>query len=806
MSSKNKLKVQKKAVIIDVLRKLPDEAQINAVLSNKYSELSGPAKLALKSELKRLAQSCRRILDFRNHLVNSIPYEYDNKTHYIDATAVELFKQQLERYPGGYTQGLYEAINKDFLSRVDQLPDNLRTGVVAARRTEWIIFSDYYGRSEERLHWIFQLDIEAGKHCFSAKVINISEEGLKIRLDGRGEFRPTGSRITAVLSGITAQYPEIIDRAEYQIVHKNTDKQGHTAGLKRLGKASENFSLFLQGYIRGHKKKFGLSTGNLYRAIKALVLEQIMVFNSHSLPVFLDYSSGQYRPRFVLTTPSNRHGYRYWRNESGFCQLGNALTDQRIKAMLLHPARESLLYVFIHRQNGKDHYCSATTAELNEKDLRNLFVGYAAQKKQLTVFSCTISKVDLSDAELPECIPATAAEAQTPKSRGLSRHIQDKLSTIHYMLLLREVSDRHGMVNFAPMPDHRRDVNELACFKQNRIYESPIEEVYYSFSGDRQEPREIFQTVIEVRFKDDVRYGVTIDISPGGLQIALDDPLSLPPAELRREMTEINLQQLQSWSAAYDLTRLPYRVMGVDTSGRFLNLKAVGDRHQGKQFFADEEILARFNRGGKTVPTLIGGAYILRNLWVKSHHTVPLYLSADQILYAGRAKARSALADLLTRIDNDEQGLALRTLGKSMELQIMFKRAGLSSHQRETTEDFIFYQKKGDEQAGVNFMALTILPDNQARKDKIRSLSEEAHVWLIRLKLCKPSRPDDYVYLNELNYLQHYGKGHYNRLKQEINGIKRFAELDDVTALLMLNLGFSADEINRLGAMDYFCN
>ncbi|CAM5189739.1 hypothetical protein [Alishewanella longhuensis] len=94
--------------IIARMKGLLNSPEFEQTFASLTASLPKSKQFLLKMELKRLAQPCNYFIDLRGHVDGDVkPYQYMEKTHYLDSTAQQIFEEGIRDY-GEYTLGVYE--------------------------------------------------------------------------------------------------------------------------------------------------------------------------------------------------------------------------------------------------------------------------------------------------------------------------------------------------------------------------------------------------------------------------------------------------------------------------------------------------------------------------------------------------------------------------------------------------------------------------------------------------------------------------------------------------------------------------
>ncbi|CAM5225486.1 hypothetical protein [Alishewanella longhuensis] len=185
--------------IIARMKGLLNSPEFEQTFASLTASLPKSKQFLLKMELKRLAQPCNYFINLRGHVDGDVkPYQYMEKTHYLDSTAQQIFEEGIRDY-GEYTLGVYEDVmnaennyrvrhRKETEERVKNTLENLRKGPVIPdspnitekatteeeppKPNKLVQFGLYIKRCEEQINFGIEVEVRYNEQRFNAMTSN----------------------------------------------------------------------------------------------------------------------------------------------------------------------------------------------------------------------------------------------------------------------------------------------------------------------------------------------------------------------------------------------------------------------------------------------------------------------------------------------------------------------------------------------------------------------------------------------------------------------------------------------------------
>ena len=293
--------------IIERLKPLLNTSEFSEVFNILTAEIPKPKQFLIKMELKRLGQPCGYYIDLRGRVDGEVrPYEFGGKTHYMDDTAIKTFERGLKRY-GKYTLGLYEEVtNTDNNYRVrhkqetEQRIQAVMSGDALLSKdgetitdpaeekpgTKLIQFASYCTRTEERMNFIIDIDIETDSgEKFQASTVDLSVSGCKLKIPNSRRLQ-NGQLIAVFFKGLEQEFALGFNHGvSYQVIDSESVDRALYVRVKRTSHTDDHgFSEFLRNFINGNKRRYKVNLDNTLDAVIVKGYEQFYLPRISSLP------------------------------------------------------------------------------------------------------------------------------------------------------------------------------------------------------------------------------------------------------------------------------------------------------------------------------------------------------------------------------------------------------------------------------------------------------------------------------------------------------------------------------------------
>lgn len=790
---------------------------------NEFSKategLAASERFLLKMELKRLAQPCTRLIDLRGHVDGECElYEEDNRSHYLDDVAMNVFEENMAVY-GHYCFGVYEAVNatennfrvmyqKENALQVAEASkepsdDANKTVEKLQHSAKNYPYDFYINRSEERMNFAISVEILLeDKRKVTCTSSDISANGCKFRLP-KNEFLHVGQIIFIRFVGLEQEFA--FDKKEgYQYVIKNVHISNgvQSAGAQRIYENEENdgFKSFLYGFIQGNKRRYRISLTNTIKALQARMFEQYLLPKINELPLFFSKLANKYVPNYALTTNNNRYTFEYWMNEKKESTLHYLFTLERMTKLLkVKSASQPItVYSFIHKHQGKFFFYTADESQFGgDKALLKEFLAFAVQKSTFAVFSIHLQKVDVTGAYSPITIADTLNVGDALVNEPLSGDVNNILDNIKLMGVVTDLTTPAFIQEYQQMDtDQVIDIARLKQFGHKRVkLPLAVEAAGITYSNDREEPRFAYKTPV-VLTADRVQWkGVSANFSVSGLKVELSKRTILQPGDV----VYISFPKLQKITKSFELTELPYEVVRINKSKSILNLKVhvQNHRHIGRAFF---KLLIEKNKdklsSDEYMMMIRGLLPALRNLYSSAIQSSTVFVQTSGSRYKFEALTTgvpdSPLMQCLNKLSDDDAFYNLYPLLKNNISVDVISHQLKQLHEHDAPYSNILFISINRKKKPLNEMVETrLISDFETVEDKhsfIHEAQDNGEFLCVQFKLTRTAEPNIAHLNHELSYISSYAIHKGKQIEQDIYSVAGFIQYSDITQEMLLSL------------------
>ena len=802
--------------IIEQLKPMINEPEFNQVLSQVASNVPKQKRFLIKMELKRLAKPCLRLIDLRGQVAGDCrQYTYQDKSHYLDDTAIDVFERQVRLF-GEYTMGVYEAVkNTENSYRIiyqKQREEAAKEGQVIKHdephHAPVMQFGDFAKRSEERMNFAVNIELftELNK-SIQATTIDVSVSGLKVKVANEHLFK-VGERVTVQFRGLEGEYS--IDRKAgvgYTITDVESTKKEQRVSLKKDDElVPDSFEEFFEKFIHGNKRRYKVNMDNTLTAIKLKTYEQYFIPNFTSVPIYIEKVNGLNIPKYALINDSNKDPLYYWSDEQFELRIGYLINHQRIERLLAKHEnyREMMLFAFNHVKDDKVYFYSASEDELFERpDLMKVFLGYGARKASWRAYKLQITDMHLDQAHMPLSLPDSVSSAVKRQNHPPAPRLLSRIKNVRHIALLTDVTDDVGTQNYERIPIRRGEIAKLKVFGHPRNRVPPIVKMFrFKYHNQRKETRYQLRTKVMLNFGDMTLEGSSEDVSTRGLRVELSDFFHGD----EKDLVKLSFPTLQKVTRKYELVDLPYRVKGISYDRNVLHLHAVTDAaNKTAQRFFDE--LIRNNRSKlkayKEEEEIPGIGNALRNLYARNIINTAFFIRKEGIEFVPdalvSANMNSRINNLLS-YDAEPGNFNLHFLYSTYGVELDFIQYTLkkikTNNKPIMREIFVaFDPSKENIDEVVKSRFSDQFHGDKERKNFIVQAMEAGQFIAVKVFLARAGRPDMERLQTEINYVGVYAIHRAKVLEEQLWSIIGVGDLVDVTDEVMIRHHFSQNQL-----------
>lgn len=825
--------------LIEQLKPIVNEPEFDKIFNMLTADMSGPERFQLKTELRNLAAPCNRQVDLRKRVIGDVrAYNHRGQVHYMDALAISIFEDGLDRYNGVFTEDTFnnihqaennirvlqekekqlaieaklkgepfEAVN---LSHTEQIHKSI-TELKQEQSVEvpYFTFGRYISRREERMNYAASVTVNIGDKEFAAVTSDISVSGIRVRLKtAQDVLLPSnlerGLDVQVNFTGFTQEFTlDIDDGVMYTLMATEKRTQGVYLRLKRsTEQQNDDFDTFLSKFIAGYKRRYKVNVDNVFEALLSKSNEQLYLPRMSGVPLFFKRVEKRMYPQLALESKVNSKVLDGWLDESNRCVVGGLFSGKRLAAFLRqikdHPKGivSSVIYSFQVLRNGQTYFYSALDSELTDPEMKRIFLGYASRRAYFRVYRFSMARLDIGKAWIPTTVPDDVMEAEGLGVRPPSPEVMKELEGLTHVGLLTDITPPAEL--YQSHTYERDELLKLNAFAHPRRGLVPLRRASFDFVDVRRESRFNYRSQMRIEIKGEGQLGVTRDFSTAGLQVEVERPMKIAAGDI----VYISLPQLAKSFTDYDLRKMPYEVMQTSADETVFHLKVVGDKeHVGQQFFrylinTQQRALKPHEQSG----SIYGLELCLRNLYCNALMTLPLFLKKP------RGKKMSLHRAGVSRLDEpmkqnclaiSQPGLLnLQPIISEQFITETLEQAWSRLEPNSPPWQATIIVRRSIENKTLRtrrmwLLATDISPEHveEARAFLTQGLAE-GEVYALQFNLVRTGRPDTEFIAEEFRYLQQYAGHRAEEIEEEMWNVVGLVDVTSVTkeVLLRFNL------------------
>ncbi|MGL5360181.1 MAG: PilZ domain-containing protein, partial [Shewanella sp.] len=421
-----------------------------------------------------------------------------------------------------------------------------------------IVLGSYFNRAEERMNYSIRiLASQSGRGEMLGVSLDLSMGGARIRLNANHPFdfdKPLNIKLIDLSEEY--YYRDLQQGVDYQVVDSHSNGSFIWLRLKRIS-GSDALTELLGNLIRGYKLRYKLDVNDVQATAAGLGFERHYLPHLPHLPLYFNRQTKSLS--HMLLSRDNQQIVHYFQDEQDVSQLSAMLTEARIAALLASPDNpdHGLFFSFTYNAQGQLYFYSATLAELKAKGMLSLFLGFASSKPSWRIFKLTLDSIDHYKGYRRATLPGDDAK--------YSPLVEQQLSMFSHIFQLIDLTNEDAKSSYQTW-QNTSNANALKSFGQARLSSQQIKPIGLQFSERRQESRYVFKTSVTLSQGEIQAAGISLDISPHGIQLILDTPAEFVP----NKPVMLSFPKLQTIAGKTELNNLPYRVVRSRKNGQTL--------------------------------------------------------------------------------------------------------------------------------------------------------------------------------------------------------------------------------------------
>lgn len=774
-------------------------------------QMSKSRRFLLKMELNRLFTPCRRTIDLRGRVDNNCDqFEYFGQTHYLDTVAVEKFEESVSIY-NNFTIGVFEDVTNTGNSyRAKQLiedqqrRDNLknqqhRQRSIAANspersphQAEIVSLTQFNQRREERTNIISKIEIRLGNgHQLQGITSNLSVGGSKIKIPAQYEINPGETVYINFMAIERTEDQHQIKEIAYTVLATTIQNNFIWLNTVRQHK-DQRVAQFLHDFISKQRKSSVIDTAHIIEAIRSLGYQQLLISKLSGLPLFFSKQKNKFKLELALCNFDNKKILSYWQNQSNLQKIAAIFSDKRLSQLLNGSldVHSTTLYCFTHVARGKKFFYSATSQELQQTGLMDLYSSFGAAKDSWQVYQLFLCPTDTKQWQLPEVLPDHLIKRENI-SPAQHKHLL-KLHNIELMAYLIPISDNDSKTLYQQCHQDNNDLTQLQQFGHSDSVPTGLSLIDSNQLVQRHEDRYSYQTKVLVHYNQQSLNAKTIDFSTQGMQIKLARSIACKQGDT------LNLQMplLQRFSGSEHASHISYQVIRIAPDGKVLNLKVVSS----KEYIDGPKNIYRLiknNQHRLTAQVSPPASFIKSlNLLFSNHIAcLPLIIAKQgnhfKVSKVIEPSGSNRLYNLFSALSPDPQFCNVAPLAKNNLFKELFERPLKQLSPRSEPISTEVYIQLFSESTSHHYTYVTQIAAQlkDAQQHRAFISQQRGQFFAIRIVLSRSDKIDYKSVSREIIYAAKQASYKTSQVQTELDSIIAVAELIDITQEVKARFG-----------------
>jgi hypothetical protein len=783
--------------------------------------------LAVKNEIKKLAQQSTKSIDLRSLFNDCEEVTHNKITHYLDPESKAYFQQKITEYRNIYTIAIYHEVYEDAQQRAND-KKKIKQGSD---------YKDDNGFSEFKIdktepkplinkNRIVQEAKNLNSSCkvFVNPIMGMTSQGkkevgitasiekmtnLKVIIQTDGELQDV--KANKVYLWLYDHHKDVEFTEELELGFEIVDTQKSAANnkydylLKFSSPLTDKQMRVLFGHYLRQKKLAIIGPTErfitpLFDSITSKGYEQLYLNKTHDIPLLCYKKDDIWHAKVAMKTSGNDELWHFFSDDSENLHLPVLLGHKDIQqALNEHKTVDKYALVLKSRYKEELVYSLIWYDELvKDIHVKKTFNQYFKNSffKVIKISSSYINSEE--DAYVPSALPCHVHPKMAVLNRAIPKAALDMISNCNHMLTVSDITSLYETIY------HKieSDINVLESLLPKRFQLSPIESltaieiVTAEDDESRCEDRFSLSFSMAITRSNNVATnisGTTKNVSVQGLLVNLSKETKFKAGEeIEIELTVPFKEKERT------LRKQKYIVLGYDNTGAVrLLMNTIESKHLGcrairKYLFQHvDELETASHRGSR----IYGLQKSMRNIYAHNHFSIPFYLKAtkhQQYINAASFSGNSALKHLVYNNENSEEIILNLLSNQKFRGSCLSIIAALAYKNLASRAFYILVlpkDKSENEEYSFWYRDLSVLKKSSQLKEYTAKISNHGQPAILKVELKKSDKVQNMYYRDEVSYLKSLDKDLAQDLESQLNNTIGIGEVTDLTdiAIEMIN-------------------
>jgi len=776
-------------------------------------EESAGRQLAVKNEIKKLAQQGTKSIDLRLFSTDCEMVKHNKVTHYLDFAGKALFKQKLVEYQDLYTIAVYHEVYEDAQKRAVNKKNSGTEGGFSEFKVERAEPKPLVNKNRI-IHEIKQLNSSC--KVFVNPIMGMTSQGKK-EVGISASIEKMNNRKVVIRTAIELEHVEaskvylwlydhhkeidFTEELELGFVIMDSQKSSVNNKFEYLLKYSspltdKQMRVLFGYYLR--KKNLAIIGPTeqfitpLFDSITSKGYEQLYLNKTHDIPLLCYKNNNEWHAKVAMKTSGNDELWNFFSDKKQHFQLPVLLGHQDIQQAL--NARNTVdKYALLLKSSYKKTFTYALIwydEYINDSSVKTVFNRYFKNGlfKVIKISSSFINSTE--DAYVPSALPCHVHPKMAVLNRPPPKAALDMISDCERMITVSDITSLYETI-YQPI---QGDITELERLLPERYQLSAVNElcdteiVTAENDDSRSEDRFVLSFKMAITRSNNVVThipGKTKNISIQGLLVNLIKETTFKAGE------EVEIELTVPFSEQdRTLTKQKYVVLGYDRHGAVrLLMNTIESKHSAcrairKYLYQHiDNIEACGIRGSR----IYGLQKAMRNIYAHNHFSIPFYLKAtkhQQYINAASFSGNSALKHLVYKNDNSEEIILNLLSNKKFRDSCLAIIAALAYKNLPARAFYILVlpkDKNENEEYSFWYRDLSVLKKSSQLQEYMNKASNLGQPAVLKVELKKSNKARNMYYRDEISYLKSLDKDLAHELEIQLENTIGIGEVTDLT-------------------------
>ena len=779
--------------------------------------------LAVKNEIKKLAQQSKKSIDLRSLFADCEVIEYNNVIHYIDAAGKEFFQRKLIEYQNLYTIGLYHEVYEDAQQRASYK----KKSIIAGKASAFTVDKTEPKPLVNQNRIVSELKkLDSACKVFVNPIMGMTTQGKKEvgitasieKMNNQKVVIQTSNALKNVTADtvylwLFDHHSEIDFTEELELGFIIVDRQKYKLNntYEYLLKFSspltdQQMRVLFAHYLRQKKLAIIGPTERfiepLFDSITSKGYEQLYLNKTHDIPLLCYKSDNIWHAKIAMKTSGNDELWNFFSDEKQHFHLPVLLGNKDIQ-QALNERKTVEKYALLLKSSLKDSYTYSLIWYddlIHNRSVKTVFNNYFKNSlfRVVKISSSFVNSAE--DAYVPSALPSHVHPKMAVLNRAIPKAALDMISDCDHLITVSDITSLYETI-YQPVSG---GITELANLLPQRFQLSAVDdlcdtEIVTAENDDlRSEDRFVLCFKMAITRRNNVitnTLGTTKNVSVQGLLVNLEKVIKFKAGE------EIEIELTVPFKEKDRiLTKQKYIVLGYDRYGAVrLLMNAIESKHLACRAIRKYiyQHIDSIEACGKRGSRIYGLQKAMRNIYAHNHFSIPFYLKANkhqQYINAASFSGNSALKHLVYKNENSEEIILNLLSNKKFRDSCLSIIAVLAYKGLPARAFYILVLPKENEESeeySFWYRDLAVLKKSSQLQEYTNKVSSHGKPAILKVELKKSDKVQNMYYRDEITYLKTLDKDLAKDLEVQLYNTIGIGEVTDLTdiAIKMINNG-----------------